>query len=116
MEPMKRKCGAAMTRLLSVLGHCMLRLWTWSVTEVFPAGQSHWRYVPSGSSDVAAWATVSIPSLQTIYMGHLRYCITGKSGLSFAPLSRRADALRGLRRMQDRALTDYYESIYTKRQ
>lgn len=116
MEPLKRECGVALARALRGQEHYMLRVRALGITEVFQAVQSPWRYVPSDTLADATSVTTSLPFVRTIHLGHLRYCITGKSGLSFAPLSRRHNARPDGAWMQNPILTDYYETKYTKRQ
>ncbi len=63
---------------------------TSAITEIFSAVQSKFKDLTEGQLADATLARQTLPFAGEIYMGHLRYSTTGKSGLSFVhPFLRR---------------------------
>ena len=63
---------------------------TSAITEIFSAVQSKFKDLTEGQLADATLAKQTLPFAGEIYMGHLRYSTTGKSGLSFVhPFLRR---------------------------
>lgn len=61
-----------------------------AITEIFANVHKHFMDIPSSQLTDAAFAKQSLPFAGELYMGHLRYSTTGKSGLSFVhPFLRR---------------------------
>lgn len=61
-----------------------------AITEIFANVHKHFMDIPSSHLSDAAFAKKSLPFAGELYMGHLRYSTTGKSGLSFVhPFLRR---------------------------
>lgn len=61
-----------------------------AITEIFANVHNNFKDVPSSQLSDAAYAKKSLPFAGELYMGHLRYSTTGKSGLSFVhPFLRR---------------------------
>ena len=65
-------------------------LGTGAITEIFSAVQSRFKDISAERLSDAAFARRHLPFAGEMYMGHLRYSTTGKSGLSFVhPFLRR---------------------------
>ena len=65
-------------------------LGTGAITEIFSSVQSRFRDLSAEQLANATYAKRQLPFVGEIYMGHLRYSTTGKSGLSFVhPFLRR---------------------------
>ena len=65
-------------------------LGTGAITEIFGAVHRHFASLPSEKLHDADYAQRYLPFAGELYMGHLRYSTTGKSGLSFVhPVLRR---------------------------
>ena len=65
-------------------------LGTGAITEIFSSVQSRFRDLGAEQLADATYAKRQLPFAGEIYMGHLRYSTTGKSGLSFVhPFLRR---------------------------
>lgn len=61
-----------------------------AITEIFASVQDHYKGLSPRQLHDAEFAKRSLPFAGEIYMGHLRYSTTGKSGLSFVhPFMRR---------------------------
>jgi len=61
-----------------------------AITEIFGAVQSNFKGLSGEQLHDAEYAKSCLPFAGEVYMGHLRYCTTGKSGLSFVhPFLRR---------------------------
>ncbi len=61
-----------------------------AIKEIFQQVQGHFRDLPRERLSDAVFAKRSLPFAGEIYMGHLRYSTTGKSGLSYVhPFMRR---------------------------
>ncbi len=61
-----------------------------AITEIFANVHKNYKDIPSEQLRDAAFAKKSLPFAGELYMGHLRYSTTGKSGLSFVhPFLRR---------------------------
>ena len=61
-----------------------------AITEIFQSVQKNFQGVPQEQLCDAAWAGENLPFAGEIYMGHLRYSTTGKSGISYVhPFMRR---------------------------
>lgn len=65
-------------------------LGTGAITEIFSSVQSNFKDLTAEQLNDAVYAKQQLPFAGEIYMGHLRYSTTGKSGLSFVhPFLRR---------------------------
>ena len=63
---------------------------TGAITEIFDAVMSNYKDLSSGELADAEFAKRNLPFAGEIYMGHLRYSTTGKSGISYVhPFLRR---------------------------
>lgn len=61
-----------------------------AITEIFGTVQSHFKHLTKEELHDAGLAKRSLPFAGEVYMGHLRYSTTGKSGISFVhPFLRR---------------------------
>lgn len=61
-----------------------------AITEIFGTVQNHFKHLNKEESGDAEYAKRCLPFAGEIYMGHLRYSTTGKSGISFVhPFLRR---------------------------
>ena len=61
-----------------------------AITEIFEAVQSNFKDLTSEQLHDAAFAKRTLPFAGEVYMGHLRYSTTGKSGISYVhPFLRR---------------------------
>lgn len=61
-----------------------------AITEIFGNVQNFFNGVPSGKLSDADYAKRSLPFAGEVYMGHLRYSTTGKSGITYVhPFLRR---------------------------
>lgn len=61
-----------------------------AITEIFGTVQSHFKHLKKEELCDAGFAKRSLPFAGEVYMGHLRYSTTGKSGISFVhPFLRR---------------------------
>ena len=56
---------------------------TGAITEVFNSVYRHFKEIPSVQLKDPAYAKQTLPFAGELYMGHLRYSTTGKSGLSY---------------------------------
>lgn len=65
-------------------------LGTGAITEIFAAVHEHYKDVPPGKLNDPLFAKANLPFAGELYMGHLRYSTTGKSGISYVhPFLRR---------------------------
>lgn len=65
-------------------------LGTGAITEIFASVHNHYKDLPPGKLNDPFFAKTNLPFAGELYMGHLRYSTTGKSGLSFVhPFLRR---------------------------
>ena len=65
-------------------------LGTGAITEIFAAVHDHYKDLPSGKLNDPLFAKANLPFAGELYMGHLRYSTTGKSGISYVhPFLRR---------------------------
>jgi amidophosphoribosyltransferase len=65
-------------------------LGTGAITEIFSAVHQHYKDLPPGKLNDPFYAKTKLPFAGELYMGHLRYSTTGKSGLSYVhPFLRR---------------------------
>ena len=65
-------------------------LGTGAITEIFAAVHDHYKDLPPGKLNDPLFAKANIPFAGELYMGHLRYSTTGKSGISYVhPFLRR---------------------------
>lgn len=61
-----------------------------AITEIFQSVQKNFQGVPSDKLNDVRWVQENLPFAGEIYMGHLRYSTTGKSGISYVhPFMRR---------------------------
>lgn len=61
-----------------------------AITEVFAAVHEHYKDLPPGKLNDPLFAKANLPFAGELYMGHLRYSTTGKSGISYVhPFLRR---------------------------
>lgn len=86
--------GLACTKLNSAPGEeYMFReraLGSGAITEIFQSVQQNFKGISPEQLNDADWAEANLPFAGEIYMGHLRYSTTGKSGLSYVhPFLRR---------------------------
>lgn len=56
---------------------------TGAIPEIFAAVQAHYKDLPPGLLNDPLFAKANLPFAGELYMGHLRYSTTGKSGLSY---------------------------------
>lgn len=54
-----------------------------AITEIFDTVYSHYKEIPAGRLSDPQFAQANLPFAAELYMGHLRYSTTGKSGLSY---------------------------------
>lgn len=54
-----------------------------AITEIFNEVYHHYKEIPSEQLNDPIYAKLNLPFAGEIYMGHLRYSTTGKSGLSY---------------------------------
>lgn len=65
-------------------------LGTGAITEIFAAVHHHYKGLPPERLDDPLFAKANLPFAGELYMGHLRYSTTGKSGISYVhPFLRR---------------------------
>lgn len=65
-------------------------LGTGAITEIFAAVHDHYKDLPPGKLNDLLFAKANLPFAGELYMGHLRYSTTGKSGISYVhPFLRR---------------------------
>nr|WP_129734428.1 amidophosphoribosyltransferase [Parabacteroides goldsteinii] len=65
-------------------------LGTGAITEIFAAVHEHYKDLPPGKLNDPLFAKANLPFAGELYMGHLRYSTTGKSGISYVhPFLRR---------------------------
>ena len=65
-------------------------LGTGAITEIFVAVHDHYKDLPPGKLNDPLFAKANLPFAGELYMGHLRYSTTGKSGISYVhPFLRR---------------------------
>ncbi|WP_195372618.1 amidophosphoribosyltransferase [Parabacteroides leei] len=65
-------------------------LGTGAITEIFAALHEHYKDLPPGKLNDPLFAKANLPFAGELYMGHLRYSTTGKSGISYVhPFLRR---------------------------
>ena len=65
-------------------------LGTGAITEIFAAVHDHYKDLPPGKLNDPLFAKANLPFAGDLYMGHLRYSTTGKSGISYVhPFLRR---------------------------
>ena len=65
-------------------------LGTGAITEIFAAVHDHYKDLPPGKLNDPLFAKANLPFAGELYMGHLRYSTTGKSGISYVhPFLRR---------------------------
>lgn len=65
-------------------------LGTGAITEIFSAVHRHYKKLPPGKLNDPFFAKTNLPFAGELYMGHLRYSTTGKSGISYVhPFLRR---------------------------
>ena len=65
-------------------------LGTGAITEIFAAVHEHYKDLPPGKLNDPLFAKTNLPFAGELYMGHLRYSTTGKSGISYVhPFLRR---------------------------
>lgn len=63
---------------------------TGAITEIFGAVHEHYKHLSSEQLNDAYLAKTTLPFAGEVYMGHLRYSTTGKSGISYVhPFFRR---------------------------
>ena len=107
MEQLKHECGVAMIRLLKPLEYYEKKYGTWmnpgeeymfreralgsgAITEIFDTVHTHFRDLTPEQLHDADYAKKCLPFAGEVYMGHLRYSTTGKSGLTYVhPFLRR---------------------------
>ena len=102
MEQLKHECGVAMIRLLKPLEYYEKKYGTWmyvfreralgsgAITEIFDTVHTHFRDLTPEQLHDAEYAKKCLPFAGEVYMGHLRYSTTGKSGLTYVhPFLRR---------------------------
>lgn len=58
-------------------------LGTGAITEIFASVQEHYKELPPGKLNDPLFAKTNLPFAGELYMGHLRYSTTGKSGISY---------------------------------
>ncbi len=58
-------------------------LGTGAITEIFAAVHEHYKDLPSDKLNDPLFAKSNLPFAGELYMGHLRYSTTGKSGISY---------------------------------
>ncbi|RHJ94995.1 amidophosphoribosyltransferase [Parabacteroides bouchesdurhonensis] len=56
---------------------------TGAITEIFAAVHEHYKDIPPGKLNDPFYAKANLPFAGELYMGHLRYSTTGKSGISY---------------------------------
>ncbi|RHJ83952.1 amidophosphoribosyltransferase [Parabacteroides sp. AM08-6] len=56
---------------------------TGAITEIFDAVHQHYKDLPPGKLNNPLFAKTNLPFAGELYMGHLRYSTTGKSGISY---------------------------------
>ena len=67
-------------------------LGTGAITEIFAAVHDHYKDLPPGKLNDPLFAKANLPFAGELYMGHLRYSTTGKSGISYVhPFLRRTN-------------------------
>ncbi|MDR1936929.1 MAG: amidophosphoribosyltransferase [Tannerellaceae bacterium] len=54
-----------------------------AITEIFAAVHDHYRHIPKEKLQDPFFAKKKLPFVGELYMGHLRYSTTGKSGISY---------------------------------
>lgn len=65
-------------------------LGTGAITDIFAAVHDHYKDLPPGKLNDPLFAKANLPFAGELYMGHLRYSTTGKSGISYVhPFLRR---------------------------
>lgn len=65
-------------------------LGTGAITEIFASVHEHYKDLPPGKLNDPIFAKTNLPFAGELYMGHLRYSTTGKSGISYVhPFLRR---------------------------
>ena len=65
-------------------------LGTGAITAIFAAVHDHYKDLPPGKLNDPLFAKANLPFAGELYMGHLRYSTTGKSGISYVhPFLRR---------------------------
>lgn len=65
-------------------------LGTGAITEIFASVHEHYKDLPPGKLNDPLFAKSNLPFAGELYMGHLRYSTTGKSGISYVhPFLRR---------------------------
>lgn len=65
-------------------------LGTGAITDIFAAVHEHYKDCPPGKLNDPIYAKTNLPFAGELYMGHLRYSTTGKSGISYVhPFLRR---------------------------
>lgn len=63
---------------------------TGAITEIFDNVYKHYKHIPAEQLNEPVYAKTKLPFAGELYMGHLRYSTTGKSGLSYVhPFLRR---------------------------
>ena len=58
-------------------------LGTGAITELFASVHEHYKELPPGKLNDPLFAKTNLPFAGELYMGHLRYSTTGKSGISY---------------------------------
>lgn len=58
-------------------------LGTGAITEIFAAVHEHYKDLPPRKLNDPLFAKTNLPFAGELYMGHLRYSTTGKSGISY---------------------------------
>lgn len=58
-------------------------LGTGAITEIFASVHEHYKELPPGKLNDPLFAKTNLPFAGELYMGHLRYSTTGKSGISY---------------------------------
>lgn len=56
---------------------------TGAITEIFSAVHQNFKDIPKEKRDDPSYAKTSLPFAGELYMGHLRYSTTGRSGISY---------------------------------
>lgn len=58
-------------------------LGTGAITEIFASVHEHYKELPPGKLNDPLFAKTNLPFAGELYLGHLRYSTTGKSGISY---------------------------------
>lgn len=58
-------------------------LGTGAITEIFASVHEHYKELPPGKLNAPLFAKTNLPFAGELYLGHLRYSTTGKSGISY---------------------------------